>query len=345
MGQEGGAVMLGGIDAYLEQRNFNGSVLIRKGGDTLLRRGYGYADRDQGRANLPTTAFQIASVSKQFAAVAVLLLQEHAVLSVQDTVAAWIPNCPPTWRNMTIHQLLTHTSGIGHYWGDFPELDVYEPMPTTALLRAILDKPLKFAPGQGWVYSSPGYRLLAHIIEQAAGDAYATVLDRLIFKALGMRHTWLGSPTADRQAYALGYNRSVLVRSLDLDTVSLGAGDAWSTIGDLDRWNDAVWAGGLLGPASTRAMFTAHAVTSWSDPGVGEIQSGYGCFLTRMDGRRMTYHPGDTDGYACINAVFPDDRLHVVVLGNDEGVDPLSIAVDIGRSLVRGENVGDANRT
>jgi CubicO group peptidase (beta-lactamase class C family) len=331
-----GRQLQAGIEGYLDGLGFSGSMLVRMDGLIVLQRGFRYADKGECRANQSSTAFQIASVSKQFAAATVLLLQERGVLSVDDWVSAWIPGCPPAWRNMTIHHLLTHTSGIGHYWGDFPEIDVYVPTPATALLRAIMDKPLKFAPGEGWHYSSPGYRLLAHIIERATGGAYAGVINRLIFEPVGMRHTWLGSTTADPQNCALGYKGGVRVPSVDLDAVSLGAGDGWSTTGDLDRWNRAVWAGGLLAPASTRAMFTAHAATSWSEAGVGEIRSGYGCFLTRVEGHRMIYHPGDTDGYACINAVFPDDRLHLVVLGNDEDLEPLPIAVSIARRLLSG---------
>lgn len=119
------------------QGRFSGVVLVRQESETLLEGAYGDADRETGRPNTPETAFQIASISKQFTAAAILLLQERKMLSVDDSMHAWTQDCPADWEGITLHHLLTHTSGIGH-WRDFPGLDLKAPISREALLRTFL---------------------------------------------------------------------------------------------------------------------------------------------------------------------------------------------------------------
>src|SRR5947209_917726 len=118
------------IRAYLDERNrlgqFTGSALIRSGDRVVVDTGYGDAERLSRQPNTPQTAFQICSVSKQCAAAAILMLQEHGALSVDDRICTWISGCPPAWEPITVHHLLTHTSGIGH-WFDFPGIGSYQP--------------------------------------------------------------------------------------------------------------------------------------------------------------------------------------------------------------------------
>src|SRR5579884_184421 len=162
------------FDRTLEGR-FNGAVLVRHAGRTLISRGYGQADRGHGRPNTPQTAFQIASISKQFAAAAILLLQESGALSVHDQLCTWLPDAPEKWQPITVHHLLTHTSGIPHWETVFPDFrGLYEPIERERLIRIFQSEPLKFPPGSGWAYSSPGYVLLGHIVEQVSGEPYAS---------------------------------------------------------------------------------------------------------------------------------------------------------------------------
>lgn len=210
------------LDASLAERDrFSGAALVRQGSETLLSSGYGVADSATGRSNTPETAFQIASISKQFAAAAILLLQKRGMLTVRDAVSAWVPGCPAAWTPITLHHLLTHTSGLGH-WRDFPELDLCAPTTQETLLRTFSCRPLTFPPGDGWSYSSLGYVLLAHVVERASGEPYADFLRHAIFDPLGMRHTGAGNRAPHPELHATGYAGEEAVPSFELDTVSIG---------------------------------------------------------------------------------------------------------------------------
>jgi len=325
------------MEAYLgeqhQQGRLNGSVLVRRNGQTVLERAYGTADRAQGRPNTPETVFQIASISKQFTAAAILFLQEAGALSVHDRIQTWAPGRPAGWEAITVHHLLTHTSGIGH-WQDLPELSLFEPTAREQLLDIVQHHPLKFSPGARWAYSSPAYALLAHIVEEVSGEPYASFLQRRIFQPLRMASTGAGkqAPRPDRQA--LGYVGAERSPSVELDTVLIGAGDIWATAGDLARWDAALAAPGLLNAASLRAMFTSHAATPQGFVGAPAMAYGYGWVIGELQGHRLRFHTGDNAGFRSINLQLPDDKAVIIVLSNDEIDDEHSGLFDLSRPLV-----------
>lgn len=337
MCHKGGPVELETYLAEQSQRGrWSGAVFVSRGGQTMLDRAYGVADRRTRRPNTLQTAFQIASVSKQFTAAAILLLQEQGQLSVQDHIAAWVPECPAEWEPITVHHLLTHTSGIGH-WRDFPELSLYAPITREHLLSIFAERPLKFSPGSGWAYSSPAYVLLAHIVEQITGELYAAFLQRRLFQPLGLADTGAGNraPRPDRQA--LGYAKGKPLPSFELDTVGVGAGDIWSTTHDLARWDAALATPGLLlSEASLRAMFAAYAAVPDDFADVPGTSYGYGWCLTEFGGHPARFHPGDNAGFNSVNIQLPDQQALIILLSNDENSDLASISLHL-----IGELVGD----
>jgi CubicO group peptidase (beta-lactamase class C family) len=316
------------------QGKFCGAAFVRQGAETLLDAAYGDADRATGRPNTPETTFQIASVSKQFTAAAILLLQEQGLLSVRDRIAAWVPEPAAERQNITIHQLLTHTSGIGH-WRDYPELSRVEPTSRENLLPIFQSRPLKFSPGAGWSYSSPAYVLLAYIVEQVSGDPFATFLERSIFQPLGLTSTCAGNRLPDAGRRAVGYAESGPEPSFELDTVGIGAGDIWSTSGDLARWDAALAAPGLLCAASLQAMFAPHAPTPASYTCIPGTSYGYGWFVANIAGQRVRFHPGDNAGYSALNICLPDRDAIIILLCNDE-LDLANIALRLVHSLADG---------
>ncbi|HEY0935628.1 MAG TPA: serine hydrolase domain-containing protein, partial [Trebonia sp.] len=164
----------------------SGVAVAARGGVTVAQRAGGPANRATGTACTPETRFQIASVSKQFTAAAVLLLAGQARLSLDDPVSRWLSGSPQAWEAIKIRHLLSHTAGLGH-WSHFPALNLYRPV-EPAEERAIFQRgALKFAPGSRYGYSSPGYVLLAWIVEQAGDQPYASFLADRIFTPLGMR--------------------------------------------------------------------------------------------------------------------------------------------------------------
>jgi CubicO group peptidase (beta-lactamase class C family) len=269
------------------------------------------------------TRFQIASVSKQFTAAALLLLADRSVLSVDDAVHRWLDGCPASWGSITVHNLLTHTAGLVH-WQQIPELDLTTPITADEELRIFQHAPLLGAPGEQYSYSSPGYVLLARIVERAADQPYASFLAREIFEPLGMAATFAGNGSG-KPGLAAGHRAGLPVTSsFELDTVGMGAGDVWSTVGDLARWDQALASGEILADASRQAMLAVHApVDDDDDDGLVRTEGyGYGWFIgCASGGHRVIYHPGDNAGFVAVNAWFPQDEVRLAVLSNEETTD------------------------
>ena len=213
--------------------SFRGAVLLQRDGEVLMEAAAGTTGTSPDGDCTLETRFQIASVSKQFTAAAILLLADRGVLLVDDLVRNWLEGGPASWNGMTVHHLLTHTAGLVH-WQQIPELDLTAPIEADQLLRIFRGVPLLSAPGEHYSYSSPGYVLLAHIVERAAGQPYASFLHREIFAPAGMGATFAGN-SRGRSGVAVGHHSGEIVASFELDILGMGAGDLWSTVGDLTR--------------------------------------------------------------------------------------------------------------
>jgi CubicO group peptidase (beta-lactamase class C family) len=306
--------------------NMSGVAVAARSGVTVAQRSGGLADRAIGSTCTPATRFQISSVSKQFTAAAVMLLAGESRLALDEPISRWFGGCPRDWEAITVHHLLTHTAGLGH-WPEFPALDKYRPV-EPARERAIFQaEPLLFAPGSRYRYSSPGYVLLGWIVEQAGDQPYASFLADRVFTPLGLHTASAGAPPSDAPI-AYGYYAGEPMPSYELATVNLGAGDIWCTCSDLLRWDEAFDNDELL-PASAREVM----LTSYVNPGVQSDRDdwaftgcGYGWMTGVIAGRRAYFHPGDNPGYLAVNIWLPDDQLTMVVLTNDE-------ATDIGRAV------------
>lgn len=307
----------------------SGVAVAARGGVTVAQRSGGLANRATGSACTPETRFQIASVSKQFTAAAILLLAGQDRLSLDDPVSRWFGGCPRAWDAIKISHLLSHTSGLGH-WSHFPALDLYHPV-EPAEERAIFQREaLLFAPGGRYGYSSPGYVLLAWIVEQAGDQPYASFLADRIFTPLGMRTAGAGERPGDA-GIARGYYGRQPLRSFDLARVHLGAGDISCAAADLLRWDEAFGGDELL-PAAAREVMLGPYVS----PGVqSERQDwaftgcGYGWMSGVIAGRRAFFHTGDNPGYLAVNAWLPDEQLTLAVLANDEAADVAQAVADL----------------
>ncbi|GAB4208090.1 MAG: serine hydrolase domain-containing protein [Roseiflexaceae bacterium] len=311
------------LDAYLadlvKARLFHGAVLVARDGRVLLRDGYGLADIANGTPNTPTTRFRLASVSKQFTAMAIMQLQAQGRLHVTDRACDYVPDCPDNWRTITIRQLLTHTSGIPDYTSlaGFSATQATPAAPATLAAR-VRDLPLLFPPGSSYSYGNTTYVLLGMIIERASGRAYADVLRDGIFAPLQMRDSGVSQGAGDPGA-ALGYH-GVDTPSAPLDASTLfGAGALYSTVDDLYRWSQALEGERLLPAALRNEMFTPVA-----------NDYGYGWKITSRDGVRQISHSGLIDGFATAIVRYPERRITVVVLANMDGADAPGIASYLG---------------
>ena len=297
-------------------------VLVALRGDARVVESYsGFANSQTGEPCGPGTRFQLASVSKQFTAAATMLLVERGVLTVTDPIGRWIKPMPPSWNAITVHQLLTHTSGLGH-WPEYPDVNLYggvEPAREIALFQS---RELLFPPGSRWRYSSPGYVLLAHIIERASGQPYATFLTDHVLRPARLNQTFAGNAHG-RPGVARGYGDGHPVDAFDLDVVGIGAGDVSSTGVDLASWIRALGSGPLLKEPSRRTMFASHAVVGGDRTStlVSDIHYGYGLFIGRARGAPVIYHTGDNAGFKAISVWLPDNDLAVASMSNEESTD------------------------
>jgi CubicO group peptidase (beta-lactamase class C family) len=318
------------------QAQFHGVLFVRQANTTVIEAGYGWANHRTGRPNTPETTFQIASVSKQLTAAAILLLQEQGTLSVHDPLTRWLSECPVEWQSITVHHLLMHTSGIGH-WEDFPQLSLYHPLARENLLAIFQQLPLKFAPGTAWAYSSPGYVLLAHIVEHLTGEPYTQFIQRRMLGPLSMTRSSVGTRSSHSDQQAVGYAGKTEMPSFDLDTVSIGAGDVWTTAGDLGLWNQALLTPKrLLTAASLALMFTSHASVPDVASEMQDVSYGYGWFLAEIGSHHVCFHPGDNSGFSALNLLVLARDLTIILLANDEGLDLWSLGQKLLEQTLEG---------
>lgn len=301
-----------------------GAATVTRGGRVRLQVAGGLADAEAGVKCTPQTRFQICSVSKQFAAVAVLLLAESGQLDLAEPVARWLPGCPPQWQRVTLHHLLTHTAGVRH-WGDAPGFDASQPVELAERIALILQAPLLTDPGTRWHYSSPGYLLAGHIVAQASGQPYAGFVTEQVLVPLGLTSTIAGGLPAGAAA-ARGYRNGEPVAPWPLSAMP-GTGDICSTVGDLAQFTAAVHSGSLISqPRFTQAMITPHVPLpddqGTSDGWVTCDGYGYGQFIGRIAGHTAYFHPGDNPGYQSLAVWLPGQAACAVILTNDEAAGP-----------------------
>jgi CubicO group peptidase (beta-lactamase class C family) len=294
--------------------DFNGSALVSRDGDILFAKGIGMADHANGIPNTPETRFRLGSVTKQFTAMAVLMLASHGFLKTTDPVCDYVDTCPDGWDAITIEHLLSHSSGIAN----FTEQPGFDPMKAATpadTVASVGDIPLGFKPGASFAYSNTGYVLLGMVVERSSGLDYETFLEQRIFEPLGMADS--GYEHGDTPGLAVGY-ASEFEPSGALDmSVPYAAGGLYSTVLDLQRWVDALDAHALVDAAAMQRFVTPLADTT-------DFGYAYGVFVGDEDGRRLVSHAGVINGFSTHLAWYPDDGLMIALLTNREDGPDLS---------------------
>jgi CubicO group peptidase (beta-lactamase class C family) len=319
------------VQAYAAQDHFMGTVLVAKGARAIFSKGYGSADLEWNVPNAPNTKFRLGSVTKQFTAASILLLEERGKLSVQDPVKKYAPNAPAAWDRITIFNLLTHTSGIPNFTS-FPDYPRLQPFATTAEeeVKRLFDKPLDFQPGERWSYSNSGFVVLTYVIEKVSGQSYATFVHDNILAPLGMKESGYDSNSEIIPHRASGYvfdNNHYANAGFINMTVPQGAGALYSTTEDLLKWEQGLFGGKLLTPASLKKMTTPF-----------KNNYAFGLGVDTSSGRRVIQHSGGIDGFNTMVSYYPDDQLTVVVLANVNGAAPDQMSPKLA-ALARGEQV------
>jgi CubicO group peptidase (beta-lactamase class C family) len=303
------------LSAAVRQGKFSGSVLIAREGKVLVSKGYGMASLELGVPNTPQMKFRIGSLTKQFTAIAVMILQERGKIKVQDSVCKYVPECPPAWAEVTLHHLLTHTSGIPDLLS-FPDFQqtMALPSPVARTVERFKIKPLEFKPGEKFKYSNSGYVLLGHIIERVTGQTYEAFLKENIFESLKMLNTGTDHNDMIIKNRAAGYikRNDAIFNAPYIDmSIPTGGGSLYSTVEDLFLWDQALYAEELLTKDSYEAMFKSYATADWGDG------AAYGWFIGKdKSNHRYMGFLGGINGFAAQIMRYPDQKVFLVVLSN-----------------------------
>lgn len=327
------------VRQYVANRQFNGAILVADKGKVIIKKGYGMANMEWNIANTSTTKFRLGSVTKQFTAILIMQLVEQGKLKLNGKVTTYLPDYPKaTGDNITIHHLLTHTSGIPNYtnFPKFFETTARNPYTPEVFVKEFSSLPLEFTPGSTFSYSNSGYFLLGVIIEKVTGKSYADVLQENILTPLELKDTGydLFSPIISKRATGYEKRSSGYVNAPYLDmSIPYAAGSMYSTVEDLNRWSQALSGDKLLSDSLKTIMFT---------PFLSNYAYGWGVAKTKVgqlrDSLLVIEHGGGINGFNTLISRMPDDKQLVVLL-NNTGSAPLEAIRKNILSILHGQAV------
>jgi len=323
------------LDDYLKAAHevwkFHGAVLVAKDGKVLFKKGYGMANIELGVPNTTEMKFQIGSITKQFTATAIMQLQEKGLLSLDDPITKHLPDYPKeTGDSITIHHLLSHTSGIPNYT-NMPGVMDNKALKISVedLMATFKDEPLDFEPGEKYQYSNSNYIVLGAIIEKLSGKAYEDYIQENIFEPLGMDNSGYDHRDRIMKNRAAGYSQDEKGELVNAEFVHMStpyaAGALYSTVGDMFIWDQALYTDKLLKKSSLDKMFT---------PNKGNY--GYGWVIQDSFGHKCIWHNGGIFGFYTTIDRWVDDKVCVVVLSNNDGAPVETISRSLA-AMVFGE--------
>ena len=298
------------LTTYMKCNKFNGSVLVARSGKVLLAKGYGYKNVEDKTWNDEHTIFQIGSMTKTFTATVILKLVSQKKLALTDKLSKYFPTFPKG-DNITIKNLLTHTSGIFNY------TDVYDfwaqsmkPTNKKSVLDSIMKRPLLFSPGEKFSYSNSNYMLLAYIIQKITGQSFETIVTNWIFKPLKMLESgfdFTGLHDKDKAKGYWNFSAAKLVEGPHNDSSEfIGSGEIYSTVIDLYKWHEALQESKVLDKKMLDQAYQQY-----------KGAYGYGWEMDTIGGKRTVGHGGRVFGFECSLIRVPEDDVCIILLNNN----------------------------
>jgi len=291
------------------------ALIVIKNGAPILVKAYGMADIENQTPVTPATNFRLASVTKQFTAMCVLMLMEQGKLSETQTLKNIFPDFPEYGKNITIHNLIHHTSGLIDYESLIPDSATEQVLDRDVLKMMKAQDSTYFPPGTKYQYSNTGYALLAMIVEKTSGQRFADFLWENIFEKIGMKNTVAyekGISTVTNRAYGYALeNRKLVPKDQSLTSAVLGDGGIYSSVLDLYKWDQALYTDTLVSFESLKMAFTPDTLFDGS-PTI----YGFGWRIDDYLGHRRIHHTGQTCGFSTIIQRYPDDQLSIIILTN-----------------------------
>jgi CubicO group peptidase (beta-lactamase class C family) len=333
----------GAIDALLAEYAGpavpGASVIVIRDGRVILRRAYGMADVGRRVAATPETDYRLASVSKQFTAMAIMLLARDEKARYDQPVREILPELPAAAQGVTVRHLLNHTSGLPDYEDLIPGSQTVQVSDRDVLALLARTDTLYFPPGSAYRYSNSGYVLLGLIVERVSGVPFPAFLQARIFAPLGMTASVAhieGADTVPHRAY--GYSPKdgatgggFAATDQSVTSATLGDGGIYTNVDDLVRWDEALYGTALVDAATLRLATTPPVL-----PGGAETQYGFGWFVDSYRNERRWRHTGETSGFRNAILRFPDRRFTVIVLTNRNAGEPSGVAERIADALLFG---------
>lgn len=299
------------------------SMAVVRNGQVVRAQGFGMANLEHDVPATSATVYQSGSVGKQFTATLVMQLVGEGKLRLDDRLSKFYPNGPAAWRDITIRQMLSHTSGISEKF--YSTVDLHLEYADTTIVRLIGEQPLDFTPGSKWSYSNPGYVLLGYIIEQVTGRFYGDLLEERIFGPLGMTTAMIINEPAIVPNRAAGYELDS-ARVVNQEWVSrkfntTADGSLYLTVHDLAKWDAALYGERVLPQSVLAQMWTPIRLNDGST-----YPYGFGWMLGTVNGRRIIEHGGSWQGFKTFIARYVGDGLTVIVLMNQGRANPATFA-------------------
>jgi D-alanyl-D-alanine carboxypeptidase len=326
------------VDEYVQKQMTNRripgvSVAVVKDGKPVLLKGYGLANAELNVSANENTVFQLASVTKQFTATGIMMLVEEGKVTLDDKLPKFFDKLPEAWSNVTVRQLLNHTSGIKSYTNrpGFAK-NLRKDYTKDEIIKMAADAPVEFAPGEKYNYNNTGFYLLGMIIEKVSGKEYGAFLQERIFQPLGMTETRLNDLREVLKGRATGYavEKGKLRNGEYVSpTQPFSAGALVSTVVDLAKWDAALYTDKLLKRASLEQMWTPEKLNDGKP-----LTYGYGWGVDVYRTRKRISHGGGINGFSTFIARFVDDKLTVIVLTNQESADAGSLAAGLAEFYI-----------
>ena len=311
------------LTKYNEYGQFNGTALVAENGKVIFKKGFGSANMEWNIPNQPDTKFRLGSISKQFTAFLMVKLAEEGKIKLDVPISTYLPDYPKTnGDKITIHQLLTHTSGIPNYTSapNFFKDKSRNPYTPEEFVKTFSDLPLEFTPGEKFKYSNSGYFLLGYIIEKISGKSYEDYLQEIILTPLKMTNTGYDHSEVIIKNRAAGYEKrnKKISNSPYLDmSIPYAAGSLYSTVEDLFIWDQALYTTQLLSSKSMESLFKSYIKA-------GNSSYGYGWFIEEADNGasgklKVIQHGGGINGFNTLIYRLPTDKNLIVLLNNTGG--------------------------
>lgn len=296
------------VQAMSEQGLFNGTVLVAKDNKIVLCKAYGMANVELGVPNKVSTKFNIAAITKSFTASAIMLLQEMGKLEVHDVLSKYIPDFP-NGNKITIHHLLTHTSGITSWSSDY-RAERMQHYTLEGRMALFADEPLESSPGKKFYYSDNNYILLAYIVEKTSGTTYENFFQDHIFDPLAMKNTGFDDYKRIIKHKSSGYgamDKKLVHGDYSDPSYDAGSGNMYSTVEDIYRWDQALYTNKLMSQKSVEKMFTPY-----------HGLYGYGWTIEQSDNGKIIYNRSVKPGASVIIWRHLEHKACIIVLSNFE---------------------------